>query len=251
MHPDSLHRVTALVRHNLLLRRRDPSQLISYLVMPMVLMLAFKPLYSGSAAFAGVTQVVLGMTVMFSTLSLAVVGTTMLTERIWRTWDQLRATPASIGELLLGKTIPIFVLLVAQQTLLIAFGSTAVGMRVDGPVVLIGIAVVVWSATLLALGSALAVIVRSHGELGAISDIGALTLSILGGALAPVSTMPAWMRTIAPISTGYWALTLHRAAISGAMPEFLTAAAILTAVTAAAATVACVRINRGLSALRG
>jgi ABC-2 type transport system permease protein len=248
MRADSLHRVTVLVRHNVLLRRRDPSQMVSYLVMPMVLMLAFRPLYD---AEGGATQAVLGMLVMFSTLSLAVVGSTMLTERIWRTWDRLQATPVSIVELLLGKTIPIFVVLAAQQSLLLTFGATVVGMRVNGPVILVAAAVAVWSATLLAVGSLLAVIVRSHGELSAISDIGALTVSVLGGALAPVSAMPPWIQSMAPISPGYWALALHRNAIAGTLPGFLTAAAILTAITAVAATLACLRINQGLSALRG
>lgn len=33
----------------------------------------------------------------FSLLALSVVGTGILTERSWRTWDRLRATPARAG----------------------------------------------------------------------------------------------------------------------------------------------------------
>jgi ABC-2 type transport system permease protein len=249
MRAESAHRLAVLVRHNLLLRRRDPGHLVSYLVMPMVLMLAFEPLYDGVSDGAG--RAVVGMVVMFSTLSLVVVGTALLTERIWRTWDRLRVTPASVVELLLGKTIPLLILLVAQQALLITFGSTVVGMRVDGPIPLVGLAIVVWSATLLALGCALAVVVRSHGELSAISDIGALTLSVLGGAFAPITTMPPWIRAIAPISPGYWATTMHHAAVAGAAPDVLRSAAILTIIATLAATFACLRVNRGLSTLRG
>jgi ABC-2 type transport system permease protein len=180
-----------------------------------------------------------------------VVGTAVLTERIWQTWDRLRVTPASVGELLLGKTIPVFVLLVGQQVLLLVFGTTVVGMPVAGPVALVGLAVLIWSCTLLALGSALAVLVRSHGELSAISDVGALTLSILGGAFAPVSAMPHWLQVIAPLSPGYWAITMYRAAVEDRPGTVLTAAAILCAVAVGAGSLACTRIARGLHPLRG
>ena len=45
MSTESLRRVGLLVRFNMLLRLRDPGQLISYIVLPMVLMVVFKPLY--------------------------------------------------------------------------------------------------------------------------------------------------------------------------------------------------------------
>lgn len=246
----TLTRLAVLLRHNVVLRVRDPRHLISYLVMPMVLMLALQPLYRGSHA-GGPTQVVVGMLVMFSTLSIMVVGTALLTERIWQTWDRLRTTPATVGELLLGKTIPVFLLLATQQVLLLVFGTTVVGMPVAGSFPLLGLAVLVWSATLVAVGSALAVLVRSHGELSAISDVGALTVSILGGAFAPVTSMPAWLQVLAPISPGYWAMTMYRAAVENRPSTVLAAAAILTAITAAAASLACTRIARGLRPLRG
>ena len=46
MFADVSYRTGALVKHNLILRLRDPGQLISYLITPMVLMLLLKPLYT-------------------------------------------------------------------------------------------------------------------------------------------------------------------------------------------------------------
>ncbi|MGW4799192.1 hypothetical protein ACWEPC_42920, partial [Nonomuraea sp. NPDC004297] len=37
-----MRRVVVLAGHNVLLRRRDPAHFVSYLIMPMVLMLIFK-----------------------------------------------------------------------------------------------------------------------------------------------------------------------------------------------------------------
>ncbi|WP_410660471.1 ABC transporter permease [Amycolatopsis sp. lyj-112] len=251
MRGERLDRLTVLIRHNFRLRLRDPGHLVSYLVMPMVLMLAFKPLYSSLGA-SGATQTVMGMTVMFSALSLSVVGTATLTERQWQTWERLCVTPASVGELLVGKAVPVFVLLVCQQVVLMTYGVLVVGMQVTGgELAFLAFSVIVWSCALLAIGTALAVLARSHGEMSAITDVGALTLSVLGGAFAPVASMPSWVRDIAPISPGYWAMTMYRAATDGQPRVVLSSALVLAAITVAAAALAVFRANRGLSPLKG
>lgn len=70
------------------------------------------------------------MLVMFSLLALSVVGTGILTERSWRTWDRLRATPARAGELLAAKALPAFALLIVLQAEVIAFGAGVFGPHV-------------------------------------------------------------------------------------------------------------------------
>ncbi len=241
---DSLSRIAALARHNALLRLRDPGQFLSYLIMPMLGMLALKPLYL-RAVPGGTTQVATGLLVMFSALALHIVGAATLTERGWHTWDRLRATRATVPELLLGKAIPVYVVLLLQQAVLTAFGVLAVGVRPTGAWWLLGVAIAAWGVTLLAIGSALAAVVRSHGELHAICDIGALVVTTIGGALVPVTLFPHWLRAVAPFSPGYWALRMLQAAVHGDVPRTLTAATLLLAVAAAAGTFACRRMTRG------
>ncbi|MFD3683625.1 ABC transporter permease [Nocardiopsis sp. NPDC058631] len=142
-------------------------------------------------------------------------------------------------------------LLVVQQMILIVFGAQVVDMPVTGSPALILFAVCVWSAALLAIGVALAGVVRSHGELAAVCDIGALTVSALGGALAPIAMMPAWAQTIAPISPGYWAVAMLKAAVAGESGTVVQAALVLMAVAVVAGALACLRISRGLSEPRG
>ncbi|NYH55019.1 MULTISPECIES: ABC transporter permease [Nocardiopsis] len=251
MRADTARRLTLLVRHNMVLRLRDPGHLVSYLVMPMVLMLVFSPLYQAALPGGGRAQAVIGMLVMFSVLSLSVVGTALLTERTWRTWNRLRASPASGVEMLVGKALPVFALLVLQQGLLLLFGSQVVGMPVTGTFALVLLAVCVWSFALLAIGVALAGFVRSHGELAAVSDVGALAVSALGGALAPISMMPAWAQALAPLSPGYWAVAMLGAAVSGDTGTVLRTALVLALVGVAAGALACFRIGRGIGDLRG
>jgi ABC-2 type transport system permease protein len=244
--PDSVRRIAALARHNAILRLRDPGQFLSYLVMPMVLMPVFKPIFQRAAA-GGSTQIVTGMVVIYSTLALSIVGTSTLTERSWHTWDRLRATRANIPELLLGKTLPAYAVLLLQQTILLTYGSTVIGARPhDGSAYgLLAVAVAVWSATLLALGNALAAVVRSFGELSAACDIGALAVATLGGALVPTTMFPSWLRAAANASPGYWALSMLQAAMRGDTPRTLVPALVLLTVGAAAAVFAIRRLAHG------
>ncbi|MET7329015.1 ABC transporter permease [Nonomuraea sp. NPDC005650] len=239
MSRETLHRIGVLAAHNVLLRRRDPAHLVSYLVMPMVLMLVFKSMLGEPA------QVVTGLLVMFSVLSMADVAMAGLTERAWHTWDRLRATRARVPEIMIGKALPVFAVLVLQQVVLLAYGTVAVGLRPAGPVWPLALAVAAWCFALLGVGTALAGVVRSQGELSTLCNIAALSVSALGGALVPYAMMPAWAQAIAPISPGYWATTMLQAAVRGDVAGTARPAAVLVGLGLAAGAFAWWRFSRG------
>lgn len=241
---ESLHRIGALARHNALLRLRDPGQTISYLVMPMVLMLVFKPLYV-RAVDAGVTQAVTGLLVMFSVFAIAIAGNSIMIERTWHTWDRMRASQASSTELLLGKIVPIFVLMVAQQTILLVYGCLVIGLPIPSAPLLVAAAIMVWAFALLSLAALLASVVRSQGELSMICDVGALTLSSIGGALIPLSLMPDWAVLLAHLSPGYWALIMLQAAVRADPAGMVVPALVLLALGVVTGMFAARRISRG------
>ncbi|MFC5829484.1 ABC transporter permease [Nonomuraea insulae] len=241
MSGESLRRIAVLAGHNVLLRRRDPAHFVSYLVMPMVLMLIFKGML-GEA-----TQAVTGLLVMFSVLSMADVATASLTERTWHTWERLRATRARIPEILIGKALPVFGVLVVQQAVLLVFGVLAVGMRPAGPLWPLALAVVAWCFALLCVGTAIAAVVRSQGELSTLCNIAALSVSALGGALVPYALMPSWAQAVAPISPGYWATTMLQAAVRGDVAGTAGPAAVLAGLGLVAGAFACWRFGRGWS----
>lgn len=241
---DGTRRVGVLIRHNTLLRLRDPGQMIAYLIMPMVIMLVFKPLYV-RALDGSTVQVVTGPLVMFSVFALAIVGNSIFLERDWRTWDRLRASSASATELLLGKTVPVFVILLVQQSVLLVYGSLVIGLPIPRSVGYLALAVLVWGFALLAIGAALATIVRSFGELSLVTDLGAITLSAIGGALVPVSLMPGWIQVLAHGSPGYWALEMMQAAVRGDAMGTLRPAGVLLAVGLLAGVFAARRLAHG------
>jgi ABC-2 type transport system permease protein len=242
-------RVAALTRHNLLLRRRDPANLITYLITPMILIALFKPVLTRLMP-DGTAQDVTGMLVLSSTLTLQIAGMSLLSERTWRTWEMLRATPATAAELLIGKAVPVLAVLLLQQAVVIGYGVAVAGLSVTRPPFLLLLALLVWSITLLAAGSLLATLVRSHSQLAALTDIGAFVLSTLGGALLPLSMMPAIARHAAPASPGYWAISMLKAAVRGDTAGTLGPAVVLGAIAVVAGTTACVRLRRGLAQLR-
>jgi ABC-2 type transport system permease protein len=234
--PDAGLRVTALARHNATLMLREPGPAVSRLIQPLVLITLMRPLYVAALARdgeqAGTIQVVTGMLVMFSLLALSVVGTGILTERSWRTWDRLRATPARAAELLVAKALPAFALLVF-------------GLNVADPA-LLALAVASWALALLGIGTALGATLRSQSELNVAYDIGGLLFSALGGALIPAAELPGWARAIAPASPGYWAMAALREALRGQAGPTVRDAAVLAAVAAVAGAVAAWRMSRSL-----
>lgn len=241
-------RIGALVRLNTALLLREPGPMASRLIMPLIMISVLTPLYrnalDGAGAQAGVRQVVPGMLVMFSLLALNIVGAAILTERHWHTWDRQRATPAASWELLAGKAIPACGVLVAQQTLVLCFGSIVFGLAMAG-VSLVACVVAVWVFTLLCLGIALGAFARSHSELAVFYDLGGITLTVLGGALLPVSMMPDWAKAISPISPGYWAMRAFQAALDGEVASMVLPLVVLLTLAFAAGSLACWRITRG------
>ncbi|MFI6499667.1 ABC transporter permease [Nonomuraea typhae] len=240
----SFYRIGAIARHNGIIRLRDPGQMISYIAMPMVLMLVLKPLYV-QALDAGATQVATGLMVMFSVFAISLAGNSILSERTWRTWDRLRVSRAPAVELLVGKTFPIFLVMVLQQTILVIYGVLVIGLPLPREPWWVAVAILVWAFALLAIGAALATIVRSHGELSVISDVGALTLSSLGGALVPLSIMPEWAQIAGHFSPGYWALTMLQAAVGGDEAAMVLPGAVLLAIGLVAGAFAARRLTLG------
>ncbi|WP_433347909.1 ABC transporter permease [Microtetraspora malaysiensis] len=240
---ESVTRTSALVRHNLLLMLREPGPLLSRMILPLVFLTLLRPLYVAAQGRAvGTEQAVVGTLVTFSLLALSISGGAILTERLGRTWDRLRGTSVHPAEMLVGKAVPVFAALLAQQLLIIGFGVCAFGVSVPHPLPLLGI-LLSWSATLLGLGALLGVIVRSMGELSAAYDIGGMLLSSLGGALVPLAVLPHWGAAAAPISPGYWAVRGLHAALVGDIRTSVAASGTLLAVALACGALASVRLR--------
>jgi ABC-2 type transport system permease protein len=238
--------LAVLVRHNLLLMRREPGPLLSRMILPIAFLTLLRPLYLAAwhGGATGNQQAVIATLVTFSLLALSISGSAILTERLGRTWDRLRATSLSPLSILAGKAIPAYAVLLAQQVFITGFAMACFGLRVAHPVLLIAV-LLTWSCTLLCLGALLGVLVRSVGALSASYDIGGMLLSSLGGALVPLAFLPHWVRSVAAASPGYWVARSMRSAFAGDIRGVLLGCLVLAGVAVICGSIASIRLGGG------
>ena len=233
-----------LVRHNLLLMKREPGPLLSRLILPVAFLPLLRPLYLAAwrGGVTGSQQAVIATLVTFSLLALSISGSAILTERLGRTWDRLRATPLRPPLILAGKAIPAYVVLLAQQAFIIGFATACFALPVPHPALLLAV-LLTWSCTLLCLGALLGVLVRSVGALSAGCDIGGMLLSSLGGALVPLAVLPHWVHVVAPASPGYWVARAMRSAFAGDTHGVLLGCLVLAGVAVTSGAIASMRLR--------
>jgi ABC-2 type transport system permease protein len=216
MWPD-LYRIAAVARHQTVLLRRAPGPLLTYTVMPILLTILLTQVY---ARLDPGRPAAPGMVVMFALFMTGVIGDSLLLERTWLTWDRLRSTPARPVELVAGKVLPLLGALLVQQAAVFGFAALGLGLGLGWPVAVVGLA---WAVCVCGCGTALATVVRNHGQLSTVKDIGTLTLAGLGGALIPLAMLPSWAVAAAPLSPGYWAVQGYGTALAGRVPLLPTA----------------------------
>jgi ABC-2 type transport system permease protein len=242
----SLTRTGVLVRHNARLAARDPGPLISRLAMPVVMLVLLQPFYRATfpTSEQGITQATTGMMVMFSMLAVSIVGTAILNERLWHTWNRLRVTAARPVEILVGEVTCPFAIFLLQQSIVVILSAMVFDLNVVDPPLLVG-AMVTWGITLLCCGALLGTTMRTPGSISAVQDVSALIFTAMGGVLVPLALLPQWVQTIAPLSPGYWGHALLRSAVQGNATQTVRAAAVLVVIAAITGGLACRRVTRG------
>lgn len=210
---DALGRIAGVARHDLRILRRDPAFLIIFTVMPLTYMAFTKGAVGAALAIAvpgadlnGAEQVVPGAAVLFSGFLVGNLGFAVFREHGWHTWDRLRASRLSTGELLVGKAVTPVLSLAIQLAVLLGGGALLFDLDVAGPwaavlAVAAGLAVMEVS-----LGFALLAICSSVLQLNAATNVGAMVLGGLGGAVTPVESLPGWAQAVAPFTPTYWAM---------------------------------------------
>ena len=204
-------RSAALVRHELRVLISDPASLISLTVMPIVMMAFFKPMARLALADVnpdanGSEYIVPAMTTMFAFFLVGYVGFTFFAEHRWNTWERLRASQASNVEIVIGKVVPAMLLCLVQQTVLFTAGFVLFGFRANGSYLGVLAICLALSICLTSLGVLLAAVLKTEQQMNAMSNIGAMILAGISGALVPLSILPSWAQTAAPLTPQYWAM---------------------------------------------
>lgn len=208
----SLYRSYAIARNDFELLLRESLFMIVLVAMPLVVIAFGQPAYSavlhqeGYGSANGAEQVVPGMALMFVFFMVTFAGLAFFREHMWNTWDRIRALPVRNHEIMLGKVVPTFVIICVQQTIVFTLGHFLFGLQVRGSVlalICVDLAFAIWLVTFIL---ATVTVCRTFQQVLAVSNLGAILLAGLGGALAPVHDLPSWISPLSPFTPTYWAM---------------------------------------------
>jgi ABC-2 type transport system permease protein len=236
----ALYRIWALARHDLLILRNDPSILAILTLMPLIVVAFVKDLYrpwlleAGVVDPTGAEQALPGMAVMFSFFLMSTVGFTVFREHDWNTWQRLRASPMRPGEIIVAKTVTPAFASALQLGVLFAGGYLLFGFRIRGSWMELALMCTMLIVVLESLGLALMGLCTTVSQLTAVANLGTMVLAALGGAITPISSLPAWAAPLAPLSPMYWVMRGFRSIVSG---DGIAAVALPVAVLAGEAAV--------------
>lgn len=231
---------SALARHEVDLLLADPFPIILLIAMPAVL-----AAFLAEGLVGGPAAAIPGIAALFGFFGTNVIGIAFFRDHGWRTWNRLRASAARPADVVLAKIAPLAALFFAQQVVLLAVGWLVFGMPFRGSL-LAGLATVLAiTFAEVALGLLAVACCKDIQQLNAIANLGGLVLAGLGGALAPVASLPDWAQAIARISPVYWALKALRGVVAEGygLPDVILPVVILTAVGVIATAIALVRYD--------
>lgn len=216
----SMHRSSALIRHELRILRRDPLPFILSFVLPLVMMWLLRPAFS--AIFAtiggsgnGAAQAVPGMAVLYAMFLVANVAFGFQRERDWHTWARLRAGGASPIELAAGKLVPGFVVVTGLMLVLFAVGTFVFDLRIRGPAMQIVALILIFGAWLTTCGAIVAAVCKTTAQATAVANLLSLGVGGLGGVLIPAETLPHWVQVAAHGTPTWWVMQGLRSTING------------------------------------
>lgn len=212
-------RVGVLVAHEMRLARRDPTAILVLVVFPVVMMAFLKPVFrpalvqTGHPSANGAEQVVPGQAAMAAFFLVSMVTFAFFTEHSWSTWDRLRASAASSGEIVLGKSLPFVAMGLVQFAVVLGTGVAFFGLDVRGNALALVPLLIAFVVSLVLLGVAVTALCRTAQQANAFGYSGMVIFGAIGGAFVPFALLPAWARTIAPVTPTYWVMRGLRAVV--------------------------------------
>jgi ABC-2 type transport system permease protein len=250
-----LLRSLAVARLDARIWRREAPVALLLLVMPLGLMAFLKPSFAlaaqgtgsapGMTAGAGAEVVVPAMIVMFGFFGVSGVGFAVFREHGWNTWERLRASWASPGEIMLGKVAVPFVTSMLNVFLLFALAHLLLGLRVRGSYAALALVSLGLVCCLLAMGLAIVAMCTTVQQVNVLGYLAGLVFGGLGGTLTAIELLPGWARAVAPFTPGYWAMDGFRGVLlSGkGVLDVLPAVGLLSLFTVGFVVVAAARFR--------
>ncbi|MEU4559554.1 ABC transporter permease [Actinoplanes sp. NPDC023936] len=242
--------LVAMVRHEWRVQRRELAPVAMLTIMPVVLITVLLPTYENALAqdargVGAAEHAVPGFAVMFALFLAAHAGMTFFRDHAWHTWMRLRTLPVPASTLVTAKLVVPFLLVLFQLVAVFAVGAALFDLRVRGSLAGLVLVLTVFAACVLALSVLAVAVCRTVVHLAAVTNVGTLVLSGLGGALVPVVLLPGWLQPLAPLTPSYWAMRSLQTVVSdgAGLTGVLPPLGVLGAMTAGVAAVGAVLLR--------
>src|SRR6476659_4512556 len=179
---------------------RNARAMVFTVVMPVVLLLLFNAIFSGSTTFQGsdvsaanyFTPGIIAYSIMLSGYSGLLISVVTARER--GIIKRFRGTPMPAWIYLAGLILQSMVIVAITVTILVGLGGAFYHLHVDSQT-LVGLVVytLLGTATMCAIGLALTRVAKTADAASAIGPFSTVSLAFVSGVVLPVSLRPDWL----------------------------------------------------------
>jgi ABC-2 type transport system permease protein len=175
---------------------------------------------------SGLNQSSPGVIVIFALLFAVGGANVLIFERETGTLRRLLVTPRGKATILLGKLVGIYLMGIAQISLMILAGSLLFGVAWGSSPVALTIMVLTYVLVTTSMGVLLATVVETIAQADALASLVVMAISALGGAWWSLSASPQWMRILGHLFPTAWAMdgfkdiVIGHQSVAGILPEF-------------------------------
>lgn len=192
-------------------------------------------------------ELVPSYTVMFVFFLVTIMGRSFIHERDLGTLRRLQVAPLSPAALLAGKTLPFYIISLAQGAVLFVAGRLLFGMTWGTqPWMLIPI-VACTSLAATGLGLLIATVVRTDSQVSAYGNIVVIGMAGISGCFVPRDWLPETLQQISLITPHAWSLTAFNQLLVSDTPQIavvLQCCAVLLGFAALFFVVGCRQFQR-------
>jgi ABC-2 type transport system permease protein len=172
---------------------------------------------------------------------LMITGLSVARERELGTFEQLQVSPLSPGEIVIGKTVPAFLIGLAEGTLMVTVAVLYFRIPFTGSVVMLYAGMSVYLLAIIGVGLFISSLCATQQQaiLGTFSFM--VPMLLLSGFASPVENMPAWLQTATLANPARHFIVIVKGVFLKAMPagdfmESLRPLLVIAAVTLSSAT---------------
>ena len=164
-------------------------------------------------------ELVPGYTTMFVFFLVNLMARSFLTEKDAGTLRRLRTAPVRPTSILIGKTLPFYIISVAQTAILFLTGKVLFGMEWGPRPWLLLPIILACSAAATGLGLLVATLVESESQVSAYATSTVILLAGVSGCFMPRNWLPELMQTLSLATPHAWALIGYEQVLSTPRPD--------------------------------